>query len=225
MEDMTQTFSCERSDELISFLYQELDERAAGDFEKHLAKCSSCSLELASFSEIRNGVVAWREQSLGLVSYPTGVVLGGAEKPSALAAIRQFFALSPLWLKGTVAFTSVLLFAAAALLVMNLNARPVVPLATNDKVYSEADLRAKVEAEIQARLKELNAQNIAVKESLAPAPLPVTQTRPKAKSSVYTAKTLRAPLTRTERQQLAADLRLISPTEEDLDLLGEQINR
>ncbi len=63
------------------------------------------------------------------------------------------------------------------------------------------------------------------KEDLAPAPLPVTQSRPKAKSSGYTAKTLRAPLTKTERQQLAADLRLISPTEEDLNLLGEQINR
>ena len=224
MEDLTQTFSCEHSDELISFLYQELDERDAGEFKKHLANCSSCSRELASFSEIRNGVVAWREQSLGLASSPT-VILSGAEKPSALVAIRQFFGLSPLWLKGAVVFASILLFAVAVFLVMNLKAKPVAPLATNDKIYSEADLRARVEAEIQARLKELNAQNDVVKEDLAPATLPVPPTRPKPKSSVYSAKTLRAPLTKAERQQLAADLRLISPTEEDLNLLGEQINR
>ena len=225
MQDLTQTFSCERSDELISFLYQELDERAAGDFKKHLANCSSCSRELASFSEIRSGVVAWREQSLGLANFPTGVILNGAEKPSALVAIRQFFALSPLWLKGAVAFASVLSFAVAVFLLMNLNAKPVAPLAANDKIYSEAELRAKVEAEIQTRLKELNAPNNAVKEDLASAPVPVPQTRPKPKSSVFSARTLRAPLTKAERQQLAADLRLISPTEEDLNLLGEQINR
>jgi hypothetical protein len=224
MEDITQTFSCERSEEMISFLYQELDERGARDFEQHLADCSSCSRELASFSEIRNGVVAWREQSLGFVNHSPSVILHGAEKPSALAAIRQFFALSPLWLKGSVAFASVLLFAVAAFLVMNFSAKPVAPLATSNKVYSEADLRAKVEEGIQARLRELSAQNDAVKEELAPAPLPVQQSKPKSKS-VNAAKTRRAPLTRSERQQLAADLRLISPTEEDLDLLGEQIYR
>ena len=118
-----------------------------------------------------------------------------------------------------------MLFAVVAFMVMNLNAKPVAPVATNDKVYSEADLRAKIDAEIQARLKELNARNDALKEGLAPAPLPVPQPSPKAKSSMYTGKTLRAPLTKTERLQLAADLRLISPTEEDLNLLGEQINR
>jgi len=43
---------------------------------------------------------------------------------------------------------------------------------------------------------------------------------------VLTAKTRRAPLTKSEREQLAADLRLISQTEDsDLDLLGEHINR
>ena len=65
MEDKIGNIICERGDDLISFLYQELDEREGRAFERHLADCASCSRELSSFSEIRNGVVAWRDQSLG----------------------------------------------------------------------------------------------------------------------------------------------------------------
>src|SRR5688500_3820807 len=112
MEDKIGNLTCERSDDLISFLYQELDERQGGSFEQHLADCRSCSRELSSFSAIRNGVVAWRERSLGIINQRPGLAFSFAEKPSAIAAIRQFFALAPLWLKGSVAFASVLLFAA-----------------------------------------------------------------------------------------------------------------
>jgi anti-sigma factor RsiW len=226
MEDRTGTVTCERSDDLVSFLYQELDEREGRDFEHHLEGCSSCARELALFSEVRNGVVAWREQSLGMVSsnQPASVAFNHSSKPSALAAMRQFFALSPVWLKGAVAFASVLLFAVVAFLLLSLNAKPAAPVAAIDKVYTEAELRAKVEAEIQARLKELNQQQNVVKEDLVRTPV-LVQSKPKPKSSVYTAKIRRAPLTKSEREQLAADLRLISPTEDDLNLLGEQINR
>jgi hypothetical protein len=225
MEDKTGNLICERSDDLISFLYQELDEREGRSFEQHLADCASCSLELSSFSKIRNGVVAWREQSLGIINHRSSLAFGFAEKPSALAAIRQFFALSPLWLKGSVAFGALLLFAAIAFLVVSLKAKPVAPLAMSAKVYSEAELRAKVEEGIQARLTELNPQDDVVKEEFTRTPLLVQQSKPKVKSVGVNVKTRRAPLTESEREQLAADLRLISPTEDDLSLLGEQINR
>lgn len=225
MEDKTGNLICERGDDLISFLYQELDEREVLTFEQHLAGCASCSRERSSFSEIRNGVIAWRDQSLGIIDQRPGLAFSYAEKPSALAAIRQFFALSPLWLKASVAFASVLLFAAVAFLVLSLKARPAASLASTDKVYSEADLKAKVEAGIQARLKELNPQEDAAKEEPLRPPFLVQQLKPKVKSLGAYARTRRAPLTEYERQQLAADLRLILPSEDDLDLLGEQINR
>jgi len=222
-----ETLICERCDDLISFLYQELSAPERRDFEQHLIGCSFCSRELASFTEIRNGVVAWREQSLGKVSIEreASVAFTHADKHSALAAVRQVFALSPLWLKGAVAFASVLLFALVAFLALNFNGKPAAPVAGADKVYSEAELRAKVEAGVQARLKELKHQENTVREDLVRTPILVKQSKPKAKSAVYTAKTRRAPLTRSEREQLASDLRLISPTEDDLNLLGEQINR
>lgn len=225
MEDKIGDSICERSDDLISFLYQELDEREVRGFKQHLADCASCSREVNSFSEIRNGVVAWREQSLGMINHRPSLPFGFEEKPSALAAIRQFFALSPVWLKGSVAFASVLLFAAVAFLVVSLKVKPAAPLASTDKVYSEAELRAKVEEGIQARLKELTPRQDGVKEELTRTPLLVQQSKPKVRSSGSNVRTRRAPLSESERAQLAADLRLISPTEDDLDLLGEQINR
>lgn len=221
MEDKIGNLTCERGDDLISFLYQELDEREGRSFEQHLADCPSCSRELSSFSAIRNGVAAWREQSLGLINQRPGLAFSFAEKPSAIGAIRQFFALAPLWLKGSVAFASLLLFAAVAFLVVSLKAKPATPLASSDKVYSEADLRARVEAGIQARLRELNPQEALVKDELTQTPLVVQQSKPKSSN----VKIRRAPLTKSEREQLAADLRLISPNEDDLNLLGEQINR
>ena len=225
MEDKIGNLICERCDDLISFLYQELDEREIRSFEQHLAGCSSCSRELSSFNEIRRGVVAWREETLGIINHRPSLAFSFTEKPSAIAAIRQFFALSPLWLKGSVAFASVLLFAAVAFLVVSLKAKPAAPLANADKVYSEAELKAKVEEGVQARLKELNPQQDAVKEELTRAPLLVQQSKPRVKSAGSNVTTRRAPLTATEREQLAADLRLISLTEDDLNLLGEQINK
>jgi hypothetical protein len=225
MKERTESVACERGNDLVSFLYHELDERELRGFQKHLNDCSSCSGELASFQGIRSSVAAWREQSLGMATVASSMT-SKIEKPSALAAIRQFFALSPLLLKGAVAFASLLFFAVVAFLLVNLNTRPAAPLVHNDKVYSEEEMRAKVDAEIQARLNELNrANNNSVKE---PQPQLAVASPPKskAKTASYTDRTRRAPLTRSEREQLAADLRLISPTEDsDLNLLGEQINR
>ena len=227
MEDRIDALSCERGDDLIAFLYHELSEPETRDFERHLATCSSCALELGSFREIRAGVVAWREQTLGLspVSTPAQVAFGQQEKPSALLAIRQFFALSPVWLKGAVAFASILFVAAVALLAMNLNSSPVVPMVEHR--YTEAELKAKVEEGIQARLREFNsAAEKPPQQELAQSPNRVQPPQPRFKSAGSVANTRRAPLTKSERQQLAADLRLLSPSEDsDLDLWSEQINR
>ena len=227
MEDRIEALSCERGDDLIAFLYHELSEQETRDFERHLATCSSCAHELGSFREIRAGVVAWREQTLGMspLSTPAQVAFGQPEKPSALLAIRQFFDLSPVWLKGAVAFASILFVAAVALLAINLNSTPVVPMVEHR--YTEAELKAKVEEGIQARVREFNsAAGKSPQQELAQSPNRVQRPQPRFKSAGSVANTRRAPLTKSERQQLAADLRLLSPSEDsDLDLWSEQINR
>ena len=110
MQHRIESSICERCDDLISFLYDELGEREARDFQKHLAGCASCSTQLDSFKDVRSNVVAWRDQSLGSTLLPARAEFGirQTEKQSALAAIRQFLNLSPLWFKGAIAFASIL---------------------------------------------------------------------------------------------------------------------
>lgn len=230
MKDRFDALICERGDDLISFLYHELNEREVRDFEQHLAICSSCNDELASFKDIRASVVAWREQTLGLspIVATDRLALSQTRKPSALAAMRQFFALSPVWLKGAVAFASILFVAAMAFLVMNLRTNPSVPMVASDKRYSEDELKTKIEEGIQIRLKELNSSTAPPRQVVAQAPELRQSPKPKLKPATAVGNTRRgrAPLTRSERQQLAADLRLISPNDDsDLQLWSEQINR
>ena len=231
MEDRMNQPVCERANDLVSFLYHEVDEREAHEFERHLAQCDQCARELMQFRGIREGVIAWRQESLGMIPAQADIRSNApfayAEKPSALVAIRQFFDLSPLWLKGATAFAGILFCVAAVLMVSKLQERP--PVAVSDKVYTEQELKAKVEAEVQARLQELNAnqKSIIPKEINSPAVTTNQNTgsrRPR--ETVETGKTRRAPLTRAEREQLAADLRLISTSDDsDLNLLDDQINR
>lgn len=125
MEEEVNAPACERADDLIAFLYGELNDDQAQTFQRHMHGCNSCSGELAAFSGIRRSVVAWRDESLGGISSRTAAPYATAagvsqEKPSALAALREFFNLSPLWMKGAVAFATVLFCIFAGLAVARL---------------------------------------------------------------------------------------------------------
>src|SRR6185295_15393047 len=73
--------------------------------QTHLQQCNSCREEAASFGVVRESITAWRDEALaGFVASP---VTTTPQKKSALAALRQFFDLSPLWLKGATAFAAV----------------------------------------------------------------------------------------------------------------------
>jgi hypothetical protein len=228
MEERIEISICERCDDLISFLYRELREHEVRDFERHLSACVLCRSQLASFREVRSDVVAWRDESLGmtLLSTRADQVRLQREKASALAAIRQFLNLSPLWLKGAVGFASILFLGMISLLLINLNAKPDAPLAGNDKVYSEAEMMSKVEAGIQDRLREPGPPDTRIVKDSPSQQVVVRNNKPRTRFASLTANNRRAPLTRSEKEQLAADLGLISAIEDpDLNLLGEQINR
>jgi hypothetical protein len=234
--------SCERGNDLIAFLYAEIDDSAEQDFKHHMQHCAACKSAFAAFKGIRESVVAWRQESLGLVLSPsvvaeTGVaptILSrfGSRKPSALAAIREFFALSPLWMKGALAFASVLFCLFAVLSVARLRETPKAPLAiaANNNVSTGQEPNAITEQLAQKQFKELKATQ-APKTAIVPDNPTRRNTARRVPSGsiefVYnpTPKT-RRPLTKAEREQLAADLRLISPKDDaDLDLLGDRLNR
>lgn len=228
------TSTCERAEELISVLYGEASERETRDFELHLKQCRDCRAEFAAFAQVRESIGEWRDEVLtGFVSPPAVVP---AIRKSAMAALRQFFDLSPLWLKGAVGFAALVFCVLAALAVFRLQssdqgqqmtARNTDAMDTNkdsDRRFQEAVDR-KVQEVLARKVQEVLAQQA---RANAPEPVVVQSSSSKNPSIVKSARPAKAgrPFSRAEREQLAAELRLLSTGDDvDLDLLGDRINR
>lgn len=227
---------CDQSNELIAFLYGELNDVDAQNFQHHMNVCSSCKLELADFSDIRSSVVAWRDESLGKVMSPMplpNVVIDRRQHPSALAALREFFNLSPAWLKGAVAFATLLFCLLAGLAVARLQDKPTATVASNGPTQeslaiSEQQVKDLVDQRVKDELERLKAS-----ANQSPASQTVNNDnslsgRRNVTRNVQVATSLpaRRPLSKVERDQLAADLRLVAiNNDSELDLLDDRINQ
>lgn len=242
MEEILSAPNCGRENDLIAFLYGEVEKHEAQNFDRHLRNCAECKLELDRFRQIRESVASWRQESLGAVSphstrkYPEEVpaIFRAVEprKVSAMAAIREFLDLSPFWLKGAVAVASVLFCIFAIGTLAHFSERPQPGDVAADNVYTEEELKAKLAEGVQARLEELSTEP---KEVLAATVVVEKDRREKThkrsgigaieRSRDLAAESPRAPLTKSEREQLAADLRLTPVDEGELDLLGDRLNR
>src|SRR5882672_8039504 len=126
--------NCGQENDLIAFLYGELNQSETQDFQRHVRECASCNAEFAALSDVRESVVTWRNESLGIISLPiseSAVARVSSKKRSALAAVREFFNLAPLWMKGAVAFASVLFCLFAGLAIARLRDKPQLVTGTN----------------------------------------------------------------------------------------------
>lgn len=233
-----EVLKCGRQDDLVAFLYGELSEGEARTFKQHADVCAGCRAELASFSEVRESVVNWRNESLAGFVSPARVRSFAetdrqAHKTSALAAFREFFSLSPLWLKGAVAFASLLFVAFAGLAIARLGQTPPVKVVVAPAAGpSQEELNAQVEKRVQEELKRINDSRKPATDS----PLLVNGSAPKRfvkrspnrselAGNVIEQKA-RRPLSKTEREQLAADLRLVTAkSDSELELLDDSINQ
>ncbi|HKG59054.1 MAG TPA: zf-HC2 domain-containing protein [Pyrinomonadaceae bacterium] len=219
MNEVQNSPGCERTSDLIAFLYGEADEREARDFQLHLQQCSSCRGEVASFGDVRQSITAWRDEALaGFVSTP---VTPQPKTKSALAALRQFFDLSPLWLKGATALAAVTFCALAGLALFKSNNQ----VSPTNIAYTQQD--------VDRIVKEALAQQARVQppvETASPENIPIESPKPKPKNSRTASSTQFArsqrPLSKAEREQLAAELRLLSSDDDTtLHLLGDRINQ
>src|SRR6266550_6219601 len=124
--------SCGRENDLVAFLYGELSDVENESFDSHLHTCRICQRQTSDFRSIRESVVAWRDESLGRasVTVPETSTLINQDKGSALAALRAFLDLSPLWMKGAVGFAAILFCIFTALTVAHLRNTPAVTAAT-----------------------------------------------------------------------------------------------
>ena len=208
--------TCERAGDLVSVLYGEASEREQRDFEVHLKQCAGCRAEFPAFEQVRTSLGEWRDEALsGFVSSPAPVPV----RKSAMTALRQFFNLSPLWMKGAAGFAVVVFCVLLVVAIGRLNKPAGVPQVAAAKpaaVYTEEEMQRIVKAELakeQAKHIEANKPVILVRDE--PAKNSTIAKAPRVPQS-------RRPFSRAEREQLAAELRLLSTSEEnDLELLDK----
>jgi len=68
MNEMGNANSCERVDDLVGFLYGELSEMDARRFDTSLAAMCGVRSEFTAFGQIRESMMEWRDESVGLAS-------------------------------------------------------------------------------------------------------------------------------------------------------------
>lgn len=216
MNEIDHSSTCERADDLVSVLYGEASERERRDFELHLQQCGNCRAEFAAFAQVCESIGEWRDEALS--GFVSAKAAAAPVRKSALAAWRQFFDLSPLWLKGAVGFAALVFCVLAVLAVMRQGAvdKPE-PVATVNAaaVYTKQDLDRAVQEALAKQQREVALKPDVVAESPTPKSANIAKSEPRA----------RRPFSKAERAQLAAELRLISSDEGDLDLLDDRINR
>lgn len=107
---------CEFNDEIVSYIYDEMDPAGRSRFESHLASCTACTDEFAGISNARFSVFEWHKEEFAPLATPE-IVIPYAPKASAnkaeatsgfFAGLQELlaFARSPLAIGG--AFAAVL---------------------------------------------------------------------------------------------------------------------
>ena len=220
MKDEVHNLSCSREADLVSFLYNEMSDAEKSDFQRHLHGCGECSAQFASFRDVRSGIATWKNQTVLQYAPATNPAqFAPARKPSALAALREFFSLSPVWLKGAVALASLVFCLLAGFAVLRLRNTAPANVAMNQATPAIINVE---------KPKPTQTAPEQSTPAMADAGTSVRKTLPNVRpqrQQVALKHTTR-PLSRVERQELAADLRLIEPRAEGgLELLSDQINQ
>ncbi len=229
MRTMNERPVCHRSEDLVTYLYNEASAADAQDFAGHIKACEACGAEFAVFSQVHESILLWRNEALGAAFNPASQaapVLAEATTDSrqfvrherklpALTALREFFSVSPLWLRGATAFATLLLCVLAVLVVSRLSQKQnqVVINQAQSSEFSKKQFDAAVAEEVKRQMDQVDSGK---------PPAPTTVNKPKSSEAnrpVQLATNRAQPrargLTRAEREQLLADLRLTPGRDEE----------
>ncbi len=172
--------SCGRAEALVTYLYGEATADEARDFEGHLRQCAACRTELADFGGVREAIGDWRLQVLGPLAHTAAepdasLPFNAAETPqrrhaSALAALREFFALSNVWVRAATVAVAVAFCALVAIAVAHFVEQPqtVVVKEQIKSGYSREEVDAIVAEAMQQQRKS--------REQERPTPVKIGQT-------------------------------------------------
>lgn len=233
MPDMPDASSCAHVDDLVAYLYGETNETEALDFQNHLSNCSTCRAELSAFADVRGGIGAWRDEALNPMAafapdaVRQRVVVEAATKRSALAALREFFTLSPLWLRGATAFAALLFVTLLLVTALRFFERSENPVVQQAPSFSPVE-REKAPI-VQKSKDELVASPSNSTASNKDQPVRVRQTqRAEPKSAALTKSNRRAnaPVLSNEERYQLSDLLIAANEDEEgvprlYDLLSE----
>ena len=259
MTELKDERACARAEDLVAYLYGEADEAASQSFLAHASGCASCRTELAAFGDVRASIGEWRNQALGapaqaampksssVIAHPASNAPARAR--SAMAAIREFFTLSPVWLRAATAAFGIIFCALAALAVAHYLEQPKI---VNVEKVAPAQPSAPAVAragEAQAKEQNLNGDarpeasqpSVAIKttadtskttaddnrrEAAAPKAAPVFKRNAARQSNLASNRSPKLSISPQESKEIARDLRLTiaSNDEDDLPRLSDLID-
>ena len=238
MRNINERPVCHRAEDLVTYLYGEASEVDSRDFAGHLQQCDACRVEFGVFQQVHESILVWRNEALGSASSAAAVSPASAvdstqfvqhnRKLSALEALREFFSVSPLWLRAATGF-AVLLLCILGVLAISRSWNKPVQLANKDgePKYSPQQFEQAVQKQVNERLAQINSQKAPPKVGDVPASDKTKGNENRVAVNRVQPKTQRPRgLSRQEREQLAADLRLIPRDEDELPFgLSEEPNQ
>lgn len=186
MDSSSGANQCARAEDLVSYLYNEATPDEARDFEKHVRHCASCDAELAAFGGVRQAINGWRQQALGSLTSPAfetarafAPARASSRKRSALAALREFFTLSPAWMRAATAAAAIMFCALAVIAVAYFVQKPQTVIVEKPIKSGHSD------EEVERMIAEALKREKESRASEAPVPSPETvkvanNERPKA---------------------------------------------
>jgi len=227
---------CHRAEDLVTYLYGEASEVDAKDFAIHLKHCDACRSEFGVFQQVHDSILLWRKEALGSAFSPASVAVESTvdstqfvrheRKLTALAALREFFSVSPFWLRGATAFAALLLCVLGLMVISRSWSKPTqIARSNEEKRYSEAEVAVKVNDAVANVRNSQTASTTAPKNTpaslTANPPIKLSQPRHELARSFAQYRSQRTRgLTRQEKEQLLADLRLIPGRDEEELPLG-----
>jgi anti-sigma factor RsiW len=218
---------CHRAEDLVTYLYGEASEVEARDFASHLQQCDSCRSEFGGFQQVHESILHWRNEALGSALNPAAVSVERSvastqfvqheRKLTALAALREFFTVSPLWLRGAIGFAALLLCVLGVLTIARSWSQPVqLAIKAEEPKYSKEQFDQAVTKQVDQRLAQLNVPQTAPRVEAPTSDKSKNNDAQLAANRVQPKTARPRGLSRQERVQLAADLRLIPRDEDEL---------
>jgi hypothetical protein len=229
---------CHRAEDLVTYLYGEASEVDAKDFAGHLQQCDACRGEFGVFQQVHDSILLWRNEALGSAFSPAAVSVESTvdstqfvrheRKLTALAALREFFSVSPLWLRAATGLAALLLCVLGVLAISRSWNRPVQSVNRDAEAkYSQQQLDQEVKKQVDEKVAQLNnRQTLPQTNDTAAADTSKENGVQLAASHVQPKTSRPRGLSRQERVQLAADLRLIPRDEDELPfILSDEPNQ